>query len=154
MIATDQLARHPGRPWRTLPERVPQHVAEHYLSLSADELLADVLRHYRSLWPTVSNLIVQSDVPLIVEGLWPEWTAGIASDKVTALWLTASDDFLKQRIHRASEYDKAVGEQKEMIRKFTERTLLYNQQMMTVLHRLGLPSVNVERFSLKELAEN
>jgi hypothetical protein len=124
--------------------------------LSVDELLADVLRHYQSLWPTISNLIVQSDAPLIVEGsaLWPEWTAGIASDKVTAFWLTASDDFLRQRIYEGSRFDQADEPQRELIRKFVERTLLYNQQMMTVLHRLGLPSVNVERFSLIELAEN
>ena len=57
VIATDQLARHPGRPWKTPPETVPQPVAEHYLSLLADELLADVLQHYRSLWPTISRLI-------------------------------------------------------------------------------------------------
>ena len=156
VIATDHLARHPGRPWKTPPERVPQHVAEHYLSLSVDELLADVLRHYQSLWPTVSDLVAHRKTNLIMEGsaLWPEWVGPVLSDNVAALWLTASDDFLKQRIYQASEYDKTVGEPKEMIHRFAERTLSYNQQMMTVLHRLGLPSVNVERFSLKELAEN
>ena len=46
-ISTDTLARHPGRPWRPAPEKVPDHVAEHYLSLSVNELLKDVLRHYR-----------------------------------------------------------------------------------------------------------
>ena len=151
VIATDQLARHPGRPWKTPPERVPKHVAEHYLSLSVDELLADVLRHYQSLGPTVSRLIDYRETNLIIEGsaLWPELVAPVLSDDVTALWLTASDDFLKRRIHEASDYDKTVGEPKEMIRKFTERTLLYNRQMMEVLHRLGLPSLNVEDSSLK-----
>lgn len=156
VIATDQLARHPGRPWKTPPETVPEPVAGHYLSLSVDELLADVLRHYRGLWPTISRLTKHRETNLIVEGsaLWPDLVVPMLSENVTALWLTASDNSLKRRIYEDSEYDKAVGEPKEMIRKFTERTLLYNWQMMKVLHRLGLPSVNVERFSLRELAEN
>jgi len=37
--------RHPGRPWQAKPKKVPNHVADHYLLLSADELLTDVLRH-------------------------------------------------------------------------------------------------------------
>lgn len=151
LVSTDHLARHPGRPWKALPEQVPGHVAAHYLSLSANQLLADVLRHYQSLWPIISDLIVHSDAPLIVEGsaLWPEWTAGLAPDNVTALWLTASDESLKQRIREASGYDKAVGEQKEMIRKFVVRTLLYNRMMMEAVHRLELPSVSVEHHTLK-----
>ena len=156
VIATDQLARHPGRPWKTPPETVPEPVAEHYLSLSADELLADVLRHYRGLWPTINRLTEHRETNLVIEGsaLWPDLVVPVLSDNVTALWLTASDDFLKRRIHQASDYVKAVGEPKEMIRKFTERTLLYNQQMMEVLHRLGLLSVNVEDNSLEKLTKN
>lgn len=30
-VSTDSLARHPGRPWKPKPNRVPDHVAEHYL---------------------------------------------------------------------------------------------------------------------------
>ena len=29
LISTDKMARHPGRPWRSAPERLPDHVAEH-----------------------------------------------------------------------------------------------------------------------------
>ena len=43
-ISTDTLARHPGRPWKPAPEKVPDHVAEHYLSLSVNELIEDVPR--------------------------------------------------------------------------------------------------------------
>lgn len=58
LISTDELARHPGRPWRSAPERVPDHVAEHYLTLPVDELIADVLHHYRvNVWPSVETLI-------------------------------------------------------------------------------------------------
>lgn len=127
-ISTDGLARHPGRPWKVLPEMVPPPVAEHYLSLSVDELLADVLRHYRRLWPTISDLIVRSETPLVVEGsaLCPEWVAPLTSGK-TAIWLTANDDFLRQRIYATSGFDKADEPQKELIRKFVGRTLLSNR---------------------------
>lgn len=50
-LSTDRLARHPGRPWRTPEWEVPAHVAEHYRSLSVDELITSVLGHYERLWP-------------------------------------------------------------------------------------------------------
>src|SRR5687767_6850308 len=56
--STDKLAKHPGRPWRTPPKTVPEHVAEHYLTLSVEELIADVIRHYRdNVWPLVEDIV-------------------------------------------------------------------------------------------------
>ena len=155
VIATDRLARHPGRPWKTPPETVPPHVADHYLSLSADELLADVLRHYQTLWPTIRDLIIQRETNLIVEGsaLWPERVAPLASPNVTALWLTASDDFLQQRVYTTSGFEGASNHQKEMIQKFVGRTLLYNQRMTEAVRHLNLRSISVEHLSPKELLE-
>ena len=152
-ISTDSLARHPGRPWRTPPERVPPPVAEHYQSLLPAELLADVLRHYRTLWPTVARSITQRDAPRVVEGsaLWPEWVATAVSDDVRALWLTASDDFLRQRIHESSGFNQADDEQQALIRKFVARTLLYNQRMTELIQRFGLRSVNVVHCAPEEL---
>lgn len=45
--STDKLARHPGRPWQEGNKEIPQHVARYYEQLSADELIQDVLYHYR-----------------------------------------------------------------------------------------------------------
>ena len=78
-ISTDSLARHPGRPWKPKGEEVPDHVAEHYLSLSVDELLEDVLRHYRAVvWPKVEAIVASRlndscETGLVLEGsaLWP-----------------------------------------------------------------------------------
>ncbi len=42
MISTDQLARHPGRPWRILPETVASNVVQHYLELDEAELMQSV----------------------------------------------------------------------------------------------------------------
>ena len=102
-ISTDSLARHPGRPWKPAPEKVPDHVAEHYLSLSVDELLEDVLRHYRVIvWPKAEEIVAShshdtSGAGVVLEGsaLWPEFVTDLNFDRVAALWLTASDDVLK-----------------------------------------------------------
>ena len=149
-IATDSLARHPGRPWKTMQKPVPPHVANHYLSLSVDELLADVLRHYRNLWPDVCAIIrsytSDSADGLILEGsaLWPEPVATLDLEGIRAVWLTASDSFLQQRIHTTSQFDEATDQERALIEQFLRRTLLYNQCMMEEIHRLGLLSINVE----------
>ena len=82
-ISTDKLARHPGRPWQPEPQQVPDHVAEHYLSLSVHELIEDVLHHYKvNVWPQVEAIVTAtatdtSKERIIVEGsaLWPEFVA-------------------------------------------------------------------------------
>ena len=92
------LARHPGRPWKPEPEKVPDNVAEHYISLSVDELLRDVLCHYRvNVWPKVEAIVAAysndtSRAGVIVEGsaLWPEFATSLNSHRTAALWLTNS----------------------------------------------------------------
>ena len=95
-LSTDRLAAHPGRPWRRLPgEKVMDSVADHYLSLSVDELMEDVLRHYRAnVWPKVEGIVAThsneaSTSGLVLEGsaLWPEFATSLDFDKVGALWL-------------------------------------------------------------------
>lgn len=160
-ISTDRLARHPGRPWKTKPEIVPVHVADHYLSLTVDELFDDVLRHYRSMWPTIESIVTtrateRSTDRLIVEGsaLWPESVATLNLPNVAALWLTASNNLLQERIYNASQFGEATVRQKMMIQKFLERAYRYNQHMIEAVNRLGLVSINVEAIaSLDELSD-
>ena len=97
-VSSDTLARHPGRPWKPEPEKVPDNVAEHYLSLSVDDLLRDVLCHYRvNVWPKVEAIVAAysndtSSAGVIVEGsaLWPEFATSLNSHRTAALWLTNS----------------------------------------------------------------
>ncbi|MFJ3700749.1 MULTISPECIES: hypothetical protein [Streptomyces] len=56
-LSTDGRARHPGRPWRTPEREVPPHVAEHYGTLTVDELIRSVLDHYERLWPRIEALV-------------------------------------------------------------------------------------------------
>jgi 2-phosphoglycerate kinase len=151
-ISTDTLARHPGRPWKTKPQTVPAHVAEHYLSLPVEELLADVLRHYKNLWPRIEALITThatdlSTERLVLEGsaLWPESVATLDVASVTAVWLTASDTFFRTRIYNESKFAEATARGQAMIEKFLARTQLYNERMMTAVTHLNLPYLNVEQ---------
>ena len=158
-VSTDSLARHPGRPWRQQPEMVPDHVAEHYLSLSVDELLSDVLRHYRvNVWPKVEEIIDScsnsaTDAGVIVEGsaLWPEFAIGLDFDRVAALWLTASKEVITDRIYGESRYHSKTGREKMMIDKFLERALAYDALMVEVAERHGLTLVDVLQSSPEEL---
>ena len=155
--STDRLARYPGRPWGS----VRPHVAEHYLSLSPEQLVEDVIRHYMSLRPAIQNLIMTPAADpaaerLILEGsaVWPESVVDLRADGVGALWLTASDSFLQRRIYAASEYDGAPDRERVIIDKFLGRVQRYNQRMLEDVRRFGLPWVNVEETaSLAELTE-
>ena len=114
-ISTDSLARHPGRPWRKKPKTVPEHVAEHYLSLTVDELVEDVLRHYRSMWPDIEAMITAhatdlSAERLILKGsaLWPETVATLDLEEVGAIWLTGGDCLFQSRIYSESQFERIV----------------------------------------------
>jgi 2-phosphoglycerate kinase len=152
-MSTDGLARYPGRPWG----EVRPHVAEHYLSLSPDQLIEDVIRHYASMWPGIRSLITAhacdpSTERLILEGsaLWPESVATLGLKRVGAIWLTASDSFFQARIYTASGFAHASEREQAIIAKFLGRAQRYNQRMMQALPRLGLPWVNVEETSSLE----
>ena len=151
-ICTDTLARHPGRPWQAKPQTVPAHVAEHYLSLPVEELLADVLRHYKNLWPRIEALITThatdpSTERLVLEGsaLWPESVATLDVEGVTAVFLTTSNTFFQTRIYNESSYAEATKQGQAMIEKFLARTQLYNKRMMTAVTHLNLPYLNIEQ---------
>jgi 2-phosphoglycerate kinase len=151
-ISTDSLARHPGRPWKSKPETVPEHVVEHYSKLSTDELIASVLTHYRNIWPLSEALIRQyvdgtETGGLVLEGsaLWPELVSSLQLPNIGAVWLTAGDELLRTRIYRESQYDEKDAEGRSLIDKFVGRTLRYNHLMMEDLSRFGLPHIVVDQ---------
>ena len=149
------LAPHPGRPWQAKPREVPKHVADHYLSLSVDELITDVLRHYRdNVWPLIKDIVTShatdlSTDRLILEGsaILPELVVALTLDNTAAIWLTASNELFEQRIYSTSQYETKSSREKKMIDKFLERTWLYNDRMMATVKRLGLVSMDVENAS-------
>ena len=149
-VSTDRMARHPGRPWKTDTTAVPGQVADHYLSLSVDELIADVMRHYNRMWPGIEALVRThaSDLSadrLILEGsaVLPERVAALDVDGVAALWLTADSELLEARVHASSGYNRAAPGEKALVQKFVERNHRYNDRMMDAVNRLGLVSFHV-----------
>ena len=161
-LSTDKLAAHPGRPWRRTPgEKVMDIVAEHYLNLSVDELMEDVLRHYRAnVWPQVEEIVAShvddtSTNGLVLEGsaLWPEFATDLNFDRVAALWLTTDEETFRQRIYTNSRYSTKSGREREMVDKFLQRTIAYNAGMIEVVRRRGFMLVDVMDSDATELAE-
>jgi 2-phosphoglycerate kinase len=160
--STDYLARHPGRPWRPEPSSVPDHVAEHYLDLSEEELVSSVLRHYQSVWPRIESAVrahVEGELktPLILEGsaIWPTNVSSLRIPLVWAIWLTADEPLIRARILQESRYEQADRRGKQMIDKFLDRTCRFNRLMMEEVLRLHLPYLVVEEgTSAKALADS
>jgi 2-phosphoglycerate kinase len=157
-LSTDRLAgapRHPGRPWQAPPQTVPQHVADYYQNLSVDELVADVLRHYReNVWPLIENIVTTcamdlSTDRLVLEGsaILPERIMTLPYKNTAAIWLTASREFLAQRIYTESQYAAKSPPEKALIDKFLQRTWQYNNLMLEDVKRLGLASLVVDNAS-------
>ena len=139
---------------------MPEHVEEHYSSLTADELLADVLNHYRiNVVPHVRDIVQRYESGVenrcaVIEGsaLWPEFVEDLArSPSVEAIWLVASDQVLQQRIYSESNYANASPRQKRLIDKFLQRTLTYSDRMNRALEELDLRFVTVGAESPAEL---
>jgi 2-phosphoglycerate kinase len=151
LLSTDSLARHPGRPWKQPPEVLPRHVAEHYTSLSADELVASVYVHYEKLWPSIYSIIashLQTSARLVIEGsaLLPQAVHTLKHERIVAVWLYASADFLVKRIHTSSNYQEKTTYEQQLINKFIERTLAFNEVLMKQAAVLNLRNIAVEDF--------
>lgn len=150
LISTDRMARHPGRPWPSGASPVPPHVASHYLGLPDEALLASVLGHYRDLWPAIEDLVRRraGDLAtrrLVLEGsaLWPESVAALPLPRVSAIWLTATDDVFTARIYAGSRYADADAQEKTLADRFLARTLRFDRAMMADIKALGLPFIDV-----------
>ncbi|MGW6267646.1 hypothetical protein [Streptomyces sp. NPDC055060] len=148
--STDQLARHPGRPWSTPERDLPAHVAEHYGSLTVDELITSVLDHYERLWPRIEELITDyaagrdGDAGLVLGGsaLWPVRVAGLAAPRTAAVWLTAEDTVLRARMDASSHPEEATTEERHLVEKFLARTVRYQALMQAVLDGRGLEHID------------
>ncbi|CAN7148917.1 AAA family ATPase [Phyllobacterium sp. LjRoot231] len=156
-VSTDSLAKHPGRPWRQTNKKVPDHVAEHYLSLKANELLESVILHHRKMSPLVAELVrvTVNDAglgKLVLEGsaLWPFITSGHRLKEVGAVWLTASPDALRSRIYEGSGFLTANEQNRGMISRFLERTLLFDRKTAALVSEHGCRVLNVDEYKTTE----
>jgi 2-phosphoglycerate kinase len=147
--STDTLARHPGRPWGNGKSDVPPHVVEHYSKLTVDELVADVLEHYRkNVLPQIDALVRARESAtggLVLQGsaVWPEFVAPLLSDRIVAVWLIASEELLKERMYAESKYEERSAGEQFLIGKFLERTLVFNRRMERAISDYGLLSIGI-----------
>ncbi|WP_380284617.1 hypothetical protein [Kitasatospora purpeofusca] len=159
--STDGLARHPGRPWPVPGWDVPPHVAEHYRTLTVDELIASVLDHYARLRPRIEELVTgrvaDGDGPgLVLEGsaLRPAAVARLVGPAAAALWLTADEAVIRERIRRGGRYAEAGEEQRYLMDKFLARSVRHQELMSAELDRLGLVGLDAGNGrSVGELAD-
>jgi len=150
-LSTDQLARHPGRPWPRGEAPVPSHVAEHYSTLGPAALIASVMAHYERMWPMVRELILARAADtaasgLVLEGsaLLPARVAELGRGDVTAFWITADETLLEARMRAESRYADADAGGRALIDAFLERTRRFQRLMLEAAAGLGLPTLKVE----------
>ncbi len=133
-VATDFFARHPGRPWRDDGSEVPPHVVEHFLSLTPQELLVDVLRHYRSLSTRILEAAAGERVVIEGSAVLPELMPHVR-DRVLCV-LVAEPGVLTRRISSCANSEAAM--------KFAARAELMNAYIALEAERLGLPVFDAE----------
>ncbi|MDF6021016.1 hypothetical protein [Streptomyces sp. JH34] len=162
-LSTDSLARHPGRPWRTPEREVPAHVAEHYGTLTVDELIRSVLDHYERLWPRIEELITTTatgggaGTGLVLEGsaLRPVPVAGLKVRHTAAVWLTADVTVLRARVHATGHYDTATTREQLLMDAFLARTERYQRLMIDAVDGLGLDRIDTGAgHAVADLAES
>lgn len=148
LLSTDQLGRHPGRPWPAGGRGVPPHVAEHYLGHGDQELLASVLEHYHvNIWPLATNIInaiaaaPQGRLVLEGSGCWPDLVLRLNSPHIAAMWVTGTPEMIASRIRRESRYDAADVDGRRLIERFIARSQLFDVAMRERLQALGLVAV-------------
>ena len=149
-LSTDQLARHPGRPWRNDGSAVPAHVVQHYASLDTEALIDSVLRHYERMWPMVSELIERRAADrdargLVLEGsaLLPALAASVLGERVAGLWLFADEALIEARMRLESRFEEADAAGRALIAAFLARTRRYQRLVIDDADRLGLPRLEV-----------
>lgn len=148
--STDDLARHPGRPWRNDNSPLPDAVVEYYSKLSVQEQLNSVMEHYRqNVWPII-DAIVRSHLNnpyapcLVFEGssILPDSVHAAKYDGVDTIWLTAPEEAIKHRIAQESQRESGTLSQKQLIDSFTSRSLKMNQIFMKSVSTNGQRSLD------------
>ena len=134
-LSTDQLARHPGRPWKAGDREVPDEVVRHYMKLSLSELTNSVLLHYRSnVWPIVDAIVKSRlnnpfDLGLVFEGsaVLPDLYSMAEYPRVGAIWLTAADDLIAERIKLSSNYKAGSAAERRLVDAFLDRSIAFDR---------------------------
>ena len=113
--------------------------------------MVSVLAHYGRLFPKIEEIVAEhaddeEKQPFVLEGsaLVPANVVTLGNPRVSAVWLTATDDVFQERIYNESQYRHADAVGKRLIDSFLDRTIEFKRLMITELKRLDLPWVTVD----------
>ncbi|MDO1583892.1 hypothetical protein [Rhizobium oryzicola] len=153
--STDDMARHPGRPW---PDVRPQ-VAEFYQSLSPATVHWFLKVHHENMWPLIRHRLetaLGNKESLIVEGsaLRPDRIADLQSDDVFACLLHASPERLTERMHIGSDYWNRDRDTRMIIDRFLERSIRDGKDLHKSARQHGLPIFDAEQPDLLAVVLN
>ncbi|WP_306459434.1 hypothetical protein [Streptomyces sp. TLI_55] len=138
---------------------MPPHVAEHYGTLGVDELIDSVLDHYARLWPRIEELITEhaegQGPGLVLEGsaLWPSRVAALGTPHTEAVWLTADDEALADRMHASARYAQASAEERHLVDRFLARAQRFQELVRESVDAAGLCRVDATGRSVADLVE-
>jgi 2-phosphoglycerate kinase len=144
VVSTDQLARHPGRPWLGVPEPV----MEFYETLSPQSIYWFLRVHHTNMWPLLQRVIADEQNAsggFVLEGsaLRPEHVATLTQHGLLTVCLHAAPDFLRERIRRESGYDERDVRMKHLIDIFVERSLRDNEDLAAAAEAAGVWLIDV-----------
>ncbi|RYG02127.1 MAG: hypothetical protein EOO02_11240 [Chitinophagaceae bacterium] len=145
VISTDTLARHPGRPWSS----VPSFVIDYYNNLSDDTIHWFLKVHHENMRSVIQQTIqryITTKQPLILEGaaLRPEYYADWNIDPANARCLYAAPAILTRRIMDSSDYNHRSQQIRIAIDKFIERSLRENESLAGAALKHGVTVVEVD----------
>ncbi len=144
LISTDDLGRHPGRPW---PSVRPQ-VAEYYANLTDETIHWFLKVHHENMWPRIRQIIesrLKHAQPFVLEGaaLRPEYMAQFEQEDILPLFLYADDAFLRRRMLEESRRADADGTKAAIIDKFIERSIRENREMLEAAGAADIRCIDV-----------
>ncbi|WP_375588071.1 AAA family ATPase [Hoeflea alexandrii] len=144
LISTDDLSRHPGRPWPT----VRAEIAEYYSNLSDETIHWFLKVHHENLWPRIAHIIdvhLQAAKPFVLEGaaLRPEYMARIETGVVLPLLLHCSDALLQKRLIEGSRLEDADEATSALIGKFIKRSLRDNDDLLDAARKAQIRCIDV-----------
>lgn len=143
-VSTDDLGRHPGRPWESPTEAVQ----EMYQTLSPETLHWLLRIHHQNIWASIEQQLAEARIgglPIVLEGnaLRPELMHQQMISGTRAVCLTAPEALLRDRIWTACGHDQAAPELRKQVRSFLGRSLIDNKVMSEAAQRHGVEVINV-----------
>lgn len=155
VVSTDELGRHPGRPWTGVPEEVE----EFYQYLSDDTIHWFLRVHHENMRPVIQNCTTemrQANRAFVLEGsaLRPEYLSAWDISDALSICLYADNDLLRQRIETESNRAAQGKPMKIAIDRFIERSLRENEALAEAANRNGVTLFDVTHVtSAKSLVE-